>query len=150
MDKLHVRSVPLFLKGNQRFIWGADLKADLKRLDEHYSALPEETKARGVMSFAHAPPTEGDFLTTRLWDEFMAPHWRKPRQPRSDSMTEPERKQVERTLLELNEQLKAAAPADGEVRVKDADFVMIESKIPRRLGKWAIVPPEATGGRIDE
>jgi hypothetical protein len=66
MDKLHARTVPLFLTGKQQFIWGADLKTELKRLDEHYSAFPEETKARGVMSFAHAPPTEGDFLTTRL------------------------------------------------------------------------------------
>ena len=72
MDKLHVRTVPLFLKSKQRFIWGAELKAELKRLDEHYSAFPEDVKSRGVMSFAHAPPTEGDFLTTRLWDEFIA------------------------------------------------------------------------------
>ena len=150
MDKLHARTVHLFLKGKQQFVWGADLKAELKRLDEHYSALPEETKARGVMSFAHAPPMEGDFLTTRLWDEFMAPHWRKPRQARPDPMNDAEREQVERALLELNEQLKAAAPADREVRVKDADFVIVESKVPRRLGKWAIVPPEVTATKNDE
>ena len=145
MDKLHARTVTPFLKGQQQFVWGADLKADLKRIDEHYSALPEETKARGVMSFAHAPPMEGDFLTTRLWDEFMAPHWRKPRESRLEAAADPfRREQVEKALGELNEQLKAAAPADREVRVKDADFVIIESKVPQRLGKWAIVPPEAT------
>lgn len=150
MDKLHARTVPLFLSGKQRFIWGADLKAELKRLDDHYSALPEETKARGVMSFAHAPPTEGEFLTTRLWDEFMAPHWRRPKESRPDTVTDPaERERLEKVLLELNEQLKAAAPAAGEVRLKDADFVIVESKVPRRLGKWAIVPP-ATGTKNDE
>jgi hypothetical protein len=81
----------------------------------------------------------------------MAPHWRKPREPRPDPATDPaEREQVERALLELNEQLKAAAPADGEVRVKDADFVIVESKVPRRLGKWAIVPPEATSAKNED
>lgn len=144
MDKLHARTVPLFLKGRQQFIWGADLKAELKRLDEHYSTLPEETKARGVMSFAHAPPTEGDFLTTRLWDEFMAPHWRTPKERRPDAAADPaEREGIEKALLELNEQLKSAGPADREVRVMDADFVIVESKVPRKVGKWAIVPPEA-------
>jgi hypothetical protein len=151
MDKLHARTVPLFLAGKQQFIWGADLKAELKRLDDHYSALPEETKARGVMSFAHAPPIEGEFLTTRLWDEFMASHWRRPKESRPDTATDPaERERVGKALLELNEQLKAAAPAAGEVRLKDADFVIVESKVPRRLGKWAIVPPEATGTKNDE
>ena len=146
MDKLHARTVRLFLKGKQRFVWGADLKAELRRLDEHYSALPEDTKARGVMSFAHAPPTEGDFLTTRLWDEFMAPHWRKPR----EAMTDADREQVESALREITEQLETAAPTDREVRVKDADFVTVESKVPRRLGKWAIAPPEAMGSRGDD
>jgi hypothetical protein len=143
MDKLHARTVPLFLTGRQQFIWGADLKAELKRLDEHYSALPEETKARGVMSFAHAPPTDGDFLTTRLWDEFMARHWRAPKGRRPAADDPAERDRIEKALLELNEQLKSAGPADREVTVPDADFVIVESKIPRRLGKWAIVPPEA-------
>jgi hypothetical protein len=147
MDKLHVRTVPLFLKGKQRFIWGADLKAELKRLDEHYSAFPEDVKSRGVMSFAHVPPTEGDFLTTRLWDEFMSPIWRKPREPRPDAGADPaDSERIERTLRELNEKLKTSTPADREVHIKDADFVIVESKVPATLGKWRIVPPEAVKG----
>jgi hypothetical protein len=63
-DKLHEKTVPLFLRADQTFVMGAEMKADLRALDEHYSALPEETKAKGVMSFAFRPPLEGDFLVT--------------------------------------------------------------------------------------
>ena len=42
------------------------------------------------MSFAHYPPTEGDFLTSKLWDKLMAPEWRRhatqPREPLSAEM----------------------------------------------------------------
>lgn len=146
-DKLHARTVPLFLKGKQQFLWAADLKEELKRLDEHYSAFPEDVKARGVMSFAHVPPTEGDFLTTRLWDEFMSPIWRKPREPRPDPDADPaERERVERTLRELNEKLKSSTPAAREVHVEGADFVIVQSAVPARLGMWRIVPPEAVKG----
>lgn len=144
MDKLHARTVPLFLNGKQQFLWGGDLKTELKRLDDYYSALPEETKARGVMSFAHVPPIDGEFMTTRLWDEFMSPRWRKPREPRPDPASDPaEGQRVEDLLREVNEKLKTSTPAVREVRVKDADFVIIESVVPRKLGKWQIVPPEA-------
>ena len=43
-DDLHVRSVPFFLRTDQSFVHGDDLKADLKLLDEYYDVLPEETK----------------------------------------------------------------------------------------------------------
>jgi hypothetical protein len=124
---------------------GGRSEGELKRLDEYYTALPEETKARGVMSFAHCPPTEGDFLTTRLWDEFMAPHWRTPKERRPGAAADPaERERMEKAFVELNDQLKSAGPADREVTLTEADFVIVESKVfPRKLGKWAIVPPEA-------
>lgn len=144
MDKLHRETVPLFLKGKQRFIWGLEMKAELRKLDEHYSAFPEDVKARGVMSFAHVPPLEGDFMTTRLWDEFMAPHWRKPRKQRPDPKIDPqERKRLDDLLRELNARRTQSQPADREVRVKDAAFVIVESAVPAQLGKWRIVPPEA-------
>ena len=144
MDKLHRETVPLFLRGNQRFIWGADLKAELIKLDDHYSSFPEEVKARGVMSFAHVPPLEGDFLTTQLWNEFVASHWRKPRDTRPDPKIDPaERERLDNTLRELTQKLKDSQPVGHEVRVKDAAFVIRESAVSVRLGKWQIVPPEA-------
>ena len=70
-DRLHERTTPLFLDSRQVFIRGDDLKADLAKLDAHYSLLSDEEKLRGVMSFAHYPPVEGDFLVSKLWDKLM-------------------------------------------------------------------------------
>jgi hypothetical protein len=54
-DNLHARVVPYFLGENQLFVHGGELKADLRGLDQHDSALPDDVKA-GLMSFAMDPP----------------------------------------------------------------------------------------------
>lgn len=63
-DNLLVRTAPLFLRADQSFVHGDDLKADLKRLDLHYDALPEEEKKKGVYHFAAYPPDDDSFLVT--------------------------------------------------------------------------------------
>jgi hypothetical protein len=75
MDSLHKRVVPLFLREDQTFVDAAELKADLAKLDAHYSAFPEEVKATGFHGFATDPPESTDFLTTQLWDKHL-PRWR--------------------------------------------------------------------------
>lgn len=55
-DKLHRRCAPLFLRADQGFVWGEDLKADLRRLNEHYLSLPDAEKEKGITRFASTPP----------------------------------------------------------------------------------------------
>lgn len=74
-DKLHRSTAQLFLKGNQRFVWGPDLKSDLSKINTHFMALPEEVKDKGIISVASKPPVEGEYLTAELWD-MMNPNWR--------------------------------------------------------------------------
>jgi hypothetical protein len=74
-DNFHVQVVPLFLNQTQTFVNGIELKEDLKRLDERYSALPEEEFNQGLHHFARFPPLDISFLTTRLWDTYL-PRWR--------------------------------------------------------------------------
>ena len=66
MDKLHAWTVPVFLGEDQEFVWGADLKADLKRLDAYFESLPDDVKAQGVMKFANHLPDDDTCLTRRL------------------------------------------------------------------------------------
>jgi hypothetical protein len=91
-DNLHERTAKCFLRDDQLYLTGVDLKADLANLDDHYSQLPDNIKERGIMSFATRPPHDG-FLTTRLWDRFMAPDWRDhkrmPSDPTRDAKLEP-------------------------------------------------------------
>ncbi|HEV2160894.1 MAG TPA: hypothetical protein VGR52_01475 [Stellaceae bacterium] len=75
-DRFHTQIVPHFLNHDrQAFVSGADLKADLAALAQHYDALPAEERAKGAMSYAAYPPRTGDFLTSRLYDRF-EPGWR--------------------------------------------------------------------------
>lgn len=71
-DKLHRHSAPPFLRPDQSFVWGFDLKADLGRLVERYKALPQEEQEMGIIRFAPTPPNDGEFLVTKLWNHHAA------------------------------------------------------------------------------
>ncbi len=138
-DNLHKRTAPLFLDENQVFIRGQDLKADLAKLDAHYSQLSDDEKARGVMSFAHYPPVHGEFLVSKLWDKLMRPEWRQwASQP-------PERKSKE-SEAEIVAQIHEVAEAprtdiEPPVSADEPDAVLIKRKVPLQRGKWRMLPP---------
>jgi hypothetical protein len=147
-DRLHRKCVPLFLNKRQEFIWGEDLKIELAKLDAHFSLLPQEVRDRGVMAFAHNPPTDIGFLTTRLWDRFL-PKWRENLDQKALS---PE------AQAELVEHVKRAdrdarpiprGTAHG-VDSDNADFTIFKVPVPMRRGKWALLPPEVLRKHGDE
>ena len=72
-DRLHQRCAPYFLRADQEFVWGQDLKADLGRINTHFAAFPESEKDRGIMAFAHAPPRIEGSLVRRLRATFLRP-----------------------------------------------------------------------------
>ena len=74
-DKLHRQCAPHFLREDQSFIWGQDLKRDLAVLEKYYSALPESEKEEGLMHFASYPPTEIESTVSQAWDRHL-PIWR--------------------------------------------------------------------------
>ncbi|MET4071538.1 hypothetical protein ABID58_006352 [Bradyrhizobium sp. S3.2.6] len=74
-DRLHASIAPLFMGEDQTFVPGQQLKDDLAKLNAYYLALPEEVRATGAMQYAAYPPLEGDYLTSRLYDQF-EPGWR--------------------------------------------------------------------------
>jgi hypothetical protein len=51
-DNLHRRTAPHFLRPDQEFVWGHDLKAGLKAVNTHFLQVPEEQREKGIMSFA--------------------------------------------------------------------------------------------------
>ncbi len=60
-DSLHKRCAPLFLRADQCFAWGPDVKADLNRLMKKFEALPEEEKEKGL-----GPPAQDRELIDRI------------------------------------------------------------------------------------
>jgi hypothetical protein len=134
-DRLHRTAAPYFLGNDQAFIWAADLKAELAKLDAHFSELPDDVRAQGLFSFATSPPVEGDFLTTQLWDRFL-PAWRARlkeapvRSPKRDA-----------TLMAALEEMAAAPEISERVTADEANYVLSKRKIPVSSGKWRILPP---------
>lgn len=135
-DKLHERTAKCFLRSDQLFLKGEELKADLAKLDMHYSALPDDVKDRGIMSFASDPPHEG-FLITRLWDQFMRPDWRTRGEIRMDAEGEAK---LTRHIKRIQD---AAKNATQPVADEPDDFMLIQRVTLGHMGKWRLVPPEA-------
>jgi hypothetical protein len=131
-DNFHAQIVALFLNEHQQFINGIDFKNDLKRLNEHYSMLPEDVLKTGLINFAAFPPTDDTYIITRMWDKFL-PRWRtfaaRPRQPR-----DPE--QDKRTMEELNRMSDESLPPHDEQNVDKVEFVQLTRNVYPRKGSW--------------
>ncbi|MEK7478699.1 MAG: hypothetical protein AAB626_02120 [Patescibacteria group bacterium] len=144
-DHLHKSLTPLFLRPNQSFVSGKELKADLGKLDAHYDALPQETKTRGVYFFAHSPPHDTSFLTTRLWDKHMSPSWRdrKTPEPKPNSP-------IGKGLMEKIKELEKKAKIEGTTqpsRPGESDQMIIRRMVSAKRGKWTRFPPEVMNRR---
>jgi hypothetical protein len=136
-DKLHKRTVPLFLRSEQVFVDGIELKADLAKLDALYSKLPEEVREQGIMRFANEPPLEGEYLTTKLWDQFL-PKWRQIAQDRKPRSQEEEAM----VLAHMKKITDEADPLSNYVGdPEEGDFMTLSYMMPIRMGKWRILPP---------
>lgn len=140
-DDLHAATVPLFLRDNQSFVPGAELKTDLGALDRHYSAFPDEAKARGLYELAAWPPVDDAFLVSRLWDAHMRSDWREIAvRPKPAPDKAREAKLVEK----LRDQWEAgrAASEVSSGSSDDADYMVVTRKVDMKKGKWNRFPPE--------
>jgi len=68
-DDLHRRAAPLFMRDDQSFVWGMDLKLALQSINSHFLQFPEAEREKGILSFAKSPP-DGNIVTD-LWDRFL-------------------------------------------------------------------------------
>jgi hypothetical protein len=133
---LHKRVVPLFLREDQSFVDAGELKADLQKLDVHYSALPEELKASGFHNFAANPPEDMSFLVTRLWDKHL-PSWRKIKENKKPPDKLKDMKIVEE-INRIQEMAESGGPVNTAQRpsFEETQFMQIIRNPLRRKGKW--------------
>ncbi|MCI5189074.1 MAG: hypothetical protein D3905_04580 [Candidatus Electrothrix sp. AS4_5] len=133
-DKLHKRCAPLFLSEKQKFIWGIDLKADLKNIDLHFDQLPKDEKELGLHVFASYPPLINKSIVVDLWDQY-CPIWReladKPRQ---------EPKHIDDT--DLPQSIKKFTkgrelkPSEVDFDIDQADAMALKRMVSQKKGKW--------------
>lgn len=134
-DRLHKKLAPLFIRADQEFICGEDLKADLKRINENFIEIPMEVKEKGLNYFASSPPVNKDYLTTRLWQRYTNFN------PDSDvEYHEPKRdKELVNEMNRLSD-AKTIEPNELDFDVSNPDFMIIKHKVSRKKGSWYIYP----------
>lgn len=138
-DRLHPRCAHLFLRSDQGFVWGEDLKRGLSELNAHYALLPDSIREKGVMSFASYPPGDGDYIVTQLWDRHL-PRWRGVKA--GNLVAKPIDSS---SLLEKIKKITKAPPLhldDVDFERAQTDSVVIKRRVRRRKGSWWQVPKD--------
>jgi hypothetical protein len=137
-DKLHRDCAPLFLRNDQEFIWGRELKDDLRKLNQFYDAMPQRAKDEGVMKFAIYPPDHGNFLTARLWDRHV-PGWREHRRFSAEHLAEAERY----VGAKMSEAVRAPALARNNVDHAASEPEWLMKRIMKqKKGSWWQAPKD--------
>jgi hypothetical protein len=136
-DNFHVDIVPLFLRPDQTFVNGIELKEDLKKLVERYSSLDKEEFDQGMDHYAKYPPEDTSLLTTQLWDKH-TPKWRNAPAPVQLS------KQLQDALMQAVKKMDESSESRPHNlgSVSELDYVKMEHKIHLRRGKWHRYSPE--------
>lgn len=132
-DNLHRRCAPLFLRDDQSFVWGLDLKNDLRELNTYYSVFSEEDKAKGLMSLAPAPPATPPFLVSELYDRHLRKGWR-------DARSQDGTKEGAVSVARIMQIADAPVVDSSDVRVPDA--VVIKRKVHKKRGSWYQLPAD--------
>jgi hypothetical protein len=136
-DWVHIAVAPLFLREDQEFISGPQLKAALTQLNEMYSALPD-AENKSIAEIASQPPKEGTNLVTQIWDR-QWPTWREPKEQKPGA--DEEIKWVQEHAEEIGQILDGSKSE----RATNADGyrAMVHTKTVRtRRGRWWTVPEE--------
>lgn len=138
-DNFHAQVVPLFLSPNQTFVNGTEFKEEMRRLNEYYSALPDEVLKTGLVNFASYPPDDTGFLTTRLWDQYL-PVWRELKS-RPSPVHDPEsERQLIKTISELTDSPDLRPHNENDM--DKLDYATFMRSVRPRKGKWRRFPEE--------
>lgn len=139
-DWVHEKSAPHFLRADQDFVAGEDLKGALRALNDRYLALPEWERNKSIHDMAPFPPKDDDNLVTQLWDR----HWPKWRQPRLVKATKQDWKAVTAALKERISELELIAKVRAGEHIPDESLdAVVRSRVARvRKGSWWLVPKE--------
>lgn len=137
-DRLHRRTARLFLREDQEFVWGLDLKNALGEINQHFSNFPDSEKEKGLAGFARTPPDGVGELVTQLWDNHL-PRWREPKKRSADADD-----QFEKIVAKVKqmEQAETAVIDPKSFQVKDVESVAMRRVVRRKRGSWYQIPKD--------
>lgn len=137
-DKLHRKCAPVFLRKDQGFVWGLDLKFELARQNTEFKKLPPDVLEQGLLRFARAPVGADGDLLIRLFDAH-TPGWRR-RGEDPLPMTPEAQKKLAEELRSFSD-----APPDESATAIDAenlDQLSITRLVPKKKGSWWLLPKD--------
>jgi hypothetical protein len=132
-DDLHRKCAPLFMRADQNFVWGIDLKGALKAVNDHFSELPETEREMGIRAFAHYPPTGN--LVADLWDRFMRKGYRDEQPVKLDPEQEAD---LVRRLSEFRERPTLSGGELGHT----GEMMSIARMVRKKRGSWWQLPKD--------
>lgn len=150
-DKIHIALAPIFMRSDQTFVSGTDLKEDFAKLDAHYDKLPDKVKERGSFIFAPCPPDDTSFLTTQLWDKYMAKTWRSLKDhirkfDGTDKIDPETEKLLFEKLKKFTKEAKPVEPSQASNSDEAYSMVLIHN-VSARKGKWRKFPLEVLNSK---
>jgi hypothetical protein len=133
-DDLHRKCAPLFMRADQNFVWGINLKGALKSVNDHFSELPETEREKGIRAFAHHPPTGN--LVSDLWDRFMRKGYRDEQPVKLDPEQEAD------LVIRLKEFRERPTLSGGELghTGEGSEMMSIARMVRKRRGSWWQLP----------
>ncbi len=72
-DNFHREFCSYFLRRDQDFVWGGELKRDLQIISSFYKGMTNEEKKYYEKNLGHYPPPIPDSITNILWQKHMRP-----------------------------------------------------------------------------
>lgn len=132
-DRLHRACAPLFLRPEQEFLWGQDLKTDLRANHDALMQLPEADRLRGLISL-HPLPHPGSQIAM-LHERLL--------RKRQDGPFAPDIERVDELTAKV-QRLRRAADAPPSTNPSfaqgEADSITIERMLFKRRGSWYQLP----------
>jgi hypothetical protein len=127
-DWVHRDCAPLFMRADQHFVSGPELKKALGDFNASMALLGDEQRSLSIPEIAPYPPLDGNSLLTKLWDRYHAA-WRTRR---------------EATWRDVPEWLSQSGPLnklpDESLSAKTPDAIMRVRAVRQKKGSWWQVP----------
>jgi hypothetical protein len=130
----------LFLRKEQEFVWGEELKSGLTELNQFYEAFRDEIEKKGVMGFAVYPPEDRDFFVTQLWDRHCW-KWRERKEEHKDISEEEWARMQSHGKKKMKEALQAPpVRADAmDFEANNPEF-LLRRLVKKKKGSWWQAP----------
>lgn len=144
-DKLHRLCAPIFIRDNQSFLWGLDLKADLADINRHFLSLDPSQRKNGIMHFANRLP-DIDLRVLRKAFERHTPTLLKP------PKVNPGNLERDKSILKHLDAWQQAEPLAGPPPrdFDNVESVVIERHVRPKRGSWEIFSPDKPGEEKDD